>query len=117
MDSLVKVWNNYKNLSIANLTALLITCQILDGILTYIGVSNLGTSREGNPMLRSLMEIFGPGQTLFVAKLTAILLLYLIRDLYEHSPKNVTFVAPLLHLVLVVYVVVALIPWAIVLFL
>jgi len=45
--------------------------QALDGALTYVGVSTLGRSVEGNPLLFWLMGTAGQGPALALAKLSA----------------------------------------------
>jgi hypothetical protein len=45
--------------------------QALDGALTYVGVSTLGRSVEGNPLLFWLMGTAGHGPALALAKLGA----------------------------------------------
>ena len=45
--------------------------QALDGALTYVGVSTLGSSVEGNPLLLWLMGTAGQGPALALAKLSA----------------------------------------------
>ncbi len=52
--------------------------QILDGLMTGLGVSLFGTAAEGNPLLRCLMENCGVAPTLYTAKTMAILCVYLI---------------------------------------
>jgi len=105
------------NVPLENLIALLVVCQILDFILTYLGVSQFGISREGNPLLRSLMYQYNPVSVLFVVKCLAIMLLYFIRDAYGKSKKDLQFIIPCLHVILIVYTVGAIIPWTIVLLL
>ena len=45
--------------------------QALDGALTYIGVATVGRVVEGNPLVASLMTVFGLGLGLTGAKLFA----------------------------------------------
>ncbi len=45
--------------------------QVLDGVLTYIGVSTYGLRMEGNPLIGWLMAAMGQGPALAAAKLTA----------------------------------------------
>lgn len=53
---------------------LCILLQLLDGFLTYVGVSAspLGLDAEGNPIIRSAMESLGPGTALLIVKSLAI---------------------------------------------
>ena len=45
--------------------------QVLDGVLTYLGVRLMGSSAEGNPLLAWLMNMFGEGPALAGAKVMA----------------------------------------------
>ena len=81
--------------------------QILDGILTYVGVSIFGIAAEGNPILAYLMSSYGQAFALATAKLVAGLCgvaLYLLA------------VDRLLAALTLVYVAAAIIPWTLVLF-
>jgi hypothetical protein len=86
--------------------AFLIT-QILDGILTYIGVSAFGIAAEGNPILAWMMATYGEVIALAGAKIIAALCgvaLYVLA------------VDRLLAALTLVYVGVAIVPWTLVLF-
>jgi hypothetical protein len=45
--------------------------QALDGALTYVGLATIGSVVEGNPIVASLMTMFGLGLGLTSAKLFA----------------------------------------------
>jgi hypothetical protein len=45
-----------------------VVAQVLDGLLTYWGVSRFGIDLEMNALLASTMHEIGPGATLLVAK-------------------------------------------------
>ena len=45
--------------------------QLLDGILTYIGLSTYGPHMEGNPVIAWLISMMGEGPALATAKLAA----------------------------------------------
>lgn len=45
--------------------------QALDGVLTYVGLASVGHVTEGNPLVASLMSLFGIGPGLLSAKLGA----------------------------------------------
>ncbi|MEX2272306.1 MAG: DUF5658 family protein [Vicinamibacterales bacterium] len=80
--------------------------QILDGILTYVGVSIFGVAAEGNPILAWLMASYGEIIALTGAKLVAALCgvaLYLLA------------VDRLLAVLTLVYIGAALVPWTLVL--
>lgn len=80
--------------------------QILDGVLTYVGISVFGVAAEGNPILAWLMSSYGEVIALTGAKIVAALCgaaLYLLA------------VDRLLAVLTLVYIGAALIPWAVVL--
>ena len=81
--------------------------QILDGILTYAGVSAFGIAAEGNPILAYFMSSYGEAIALFGAKVVAALCgvaLYMLA------------VDRLLAILTMIYVGAAIIPWTLVLF-
>jgi hypothetical protein len=51
--------------------AAFLVAQVLDGVLTYIGVQMFGRGMEANPLLSTLMYMIGPGPTLAGAKIVA----------------------------------------------
>jgi hypothetical protein len=80
--------------------------QVLDGILTYIGVSVFGVAAEGNPILAWLMTSYGEVIALAGAKIVAALCgvaLYILA------------VDRLLAVLTLVYIGAALVPWTLVL--
>lgn len=91
----------------ATLGLLLIICQCLDGLLTYIGLRILGVQMEGNSFLRELMHAYGMLPALFVAKFTALLLVGVLM-FYAHKRK---WIRPIILLLSVVYLSLAVIPW------
>lgn len=88
----------------------LATCQILDGVLTYIGLSLFGIHMEGNDFLRKLMAFYGMAPALFVVKLVA-LLIAIILALQSHRRK---WMRPVLVGVVAFYLALAVIPWTII---
>ena len=50
---------------------LFLLAQVLDGTLTYIGITVFGPEMEGNPLIGWLMATFGEGPGLATAKVTA----------------------------------------------
>jgi uncharacterized membrane protein len=50
---------------------LFLLAQAADGVMTYVGVTTLGVHIEANPLLASLMVMFGQGTTVAGAKLVA----------------------------------------------
>ncbi len=91
--------------NIAILTLLL--AQVLDGSLTYLGVSAFGRTIEANPLLNWLMATVGNGAALTGAKLLAGLCAVVL-----HLQAAHTVVAALA----VVYVSAAVVPWMSLLF-
>lgn len=94
------------------LGAILITLQIMDGLLTATGVHTYGVSVEGNPLLRQSMEIFGTIPALIVTKLICVCLV--IGLCFQAA--RVRWVSMALHGVAALYAVCAVIPWSIILF-
>jgi uncharacterized membrane protein len=45
--------------------------QLLDGILTYVGISTYGPGMEGNPLIAWLISSVGEGPALAIAKIAA----------------------------------------------
>jgi hypothetical protein len=82
--------------------------QVLDGALTYLGVTMYGAHMEGNPIIVWLMGRIGEGPGLATAKVTASFLGILLHLSDVH--KAVALLA-------VFYVAVAIVPWTIILFL
>jgi len=97
--------------SLDTIIALLVVCQILDGVLTYIGVSEFGTWREGNPLLKYLMDIYSPGIVLLLVKFVAIIMLYTIKLVYDSTVRSMLFIVPCLYIILFIYVFRAILPW------
>lgn len=53
--------------------------QIVDGILTYVGVVRFGTTDvEGNPIVKYCMNQLGAGEALILIKTLAILVVLLL---------------------------------------
>jgi uncharacterized membrane protein len=50
---------------------LFLTAQALDGVLTYVGVNQLGARMEANPLLAWMIGTLGCGVALACAKLVA----------------------------------------------
>lgn len=85
----------------------LITCQVLDGILTYLGLTFMGVQMEGNSFLRELMHAYGMAPTLFAAK-TGAIVLAMVLMLRAHTRK---WLRPIIFLLVVVYLTLAVVPW------
>ncbi len=86
--------------------------QALDGVLTSIGIARFGTSAEGNPLLRLMMEQFGQVPTLAVFKIAAICIVASLALLARHLP----WIKDALHAVSGVYLFAAILPWTYILY-
>ena len=65
-----------KNLKILFISLAIL--QILDGVLTYIAVSNYGYELEGNILIQYLLSFVGAGCGLLLAKTFALTITYLV---------------------------------------
>ncbi len=93
---------------IAWLTVVLVVLQILDGILTYAGMSTFGLRAEGNPLLRSLMSIVGIIPAIAITKASCIaVIMALCAQAHRISwlPVALTFIAG-------IYAAAAIVPWS-----
>ena len=85
----------------------LVSCQFLDGVLTYMGLSIFGITMEGNVILRDLMQLLGLELSLFFVKSLAVVLTICLCRLSKTN-QNITVV--MLALIFM-YLYFALIPW------
>ena len=81
--------------------------QALDGVLTYIGVSTYGPGMEGNPLIAWLMVQMGEGAGLAAAKVTAGAF---------GIALHLSAVHRAVALLTVFYLIVAITPWTMILF-
>lgn len=81
--------------------------QCFDGVFTYIGVITYGVGVEANPLIAALMTTLGEGMALAAAKTLAALLGICLHLRQVHSA-----VAVLAGF----YLVVAILPWMLILF-
>ena len=88
--------------------------QIADGLLTYIGVSRLGSSAEGNPLVRCFIDLFGPFQGILLVKLLGLTAVYIIcvRCIRVDDTK---WLQNFLISMISFYLIFAIIPWVYVL--
>jgi uncharacterized protein DUF5658 len=77
--------------------------QVLDGMFTYLGVTIWGLHIEANPLISSAVEYAGLGRAVVGAKLAAIMFGILLHVRRVHS---------LVALLTAFYLVVAILPWA-----
>lgn len=71
--------------------ALLIILQVLDGLFTFWGIENFGTKVEGNPLVKSLIESWGPEQVLITIKLFAVGIIIFLMS--QKALKPLIFIA------------------------
>jgi uncharacterized membrane protein len=76
--------------------------QAADGVMTYVGVTTLGVRIEANPLLASLMVMFGQGTAVAGAKLVAAGLGISLHLVGVHR---------ILAILTGIYVVGAILPW------
>ena len=92
---------------ILNLSILLIILQLIDAVLTSIGVARYGISAEGNPFLRNLMLEWGCIPTLAAVKSAAILAILLIAS-FAHEIK---WIPRVMEATCALYILAAVAPW------
>lgn len=85
----------------------LATLQIVDGILTGIGVAHLGTEVEGNSFIRMLMEHLGYIPALVLIKTIALMVIAGICAL----SSRVQWLSFAMKTVIFIYLSAAVIPW------
>lgn len=92
---------------IITLGLILATLQVIDGILTGIGVHHYGTGMEGNMLLRGLMTVVGCIPALMLVKGGAIALIAMLC----RQATKMSWLKPAFYGVIALYVVGAVIPW------
>jgi uncharacterized membrane protein len=86
---------------------LFLLAQMLDGVLTYVGVSVYGLHMEGNPLIGWMMANMGHGPALATAKVTAG---------FFGIALHLSAVHKAVALLTAFYLAVAIVPWLAVLF-
>ena len=81
--------------------------QCFDGVFTYVGVLSFGVSIEANPLIAAMMSTFGHGVALAAAKSMAAALGICLHLRQVHSAVAV---------LAAFYIIVAIVPWAMILF-
>lgn len=84
-----------------------LTTQAADGVFTYVGISTIGPSVEGNPMVSTLMAALGQGVGLALVKLVASSLGVVL---------HVTGVHRVVAVLTGLYLAAAIVPWTALLF-
>ena len=92
---------------------ILITLQILDGLLTGIGVSKFGAYAEANILIRTLILQWGPIAALVIVKSLAIAIVLILC----HLASKINWVTSALKGVIALYLCAAIIPWTAILIL
>jgi hypothetical protein len=82
--------------------------QVLDGALTYVGITVFGPEMEGNPLLGWLMLTLGEGPALAGAKVVAGICGIVLHLIAVHR---------VVAILTAVYVAAAILPWTIILYL
>ena len=85
-----------------------ITVQFLDGLLTYLGIQMFGPPVEANPLVYWYVDAFGAAQGLLFMKLLAVACATILHHMSRHRT---------LAVLTVLYLTVAVMPWAAVLML
>lgn len=93
------------------LGGILIALQILDGILTGLGMHHFGVDMEGNFFLRTLMENIGFIPALFVVKSVAV---GVVASLCMYAWK-ISWLKMALRGIIFFYLSFAVVPWALIL--
>jgi hypothetical protein len=85
----------------------LIVLQLLDGFLTFWGLSIFGVEMEGNVLLRDLAILYGAAPALFFVKLVAIGFVIFL-TFFAHRRR---WIRPVIVALVVLYLTLAVIPW------
>ncbi len=103
---------HFRKVEMWTLASAMIILQVLDGFLTFFGVSTFGIEFEGNPLLRFLMEHWGAAFSLFVMKSLAIIAVIFMyfSEIKENLVKNG------LWSLTAFYLICAIMPWSLILF-
>ena len=97
--------------TIIKLGAILILLQVLDGVLTGIGMNIHGTAAEGNIFLRMLMEQWGYIPAIVTVKTFAIGVVCVLCML----SSMVAWIKHAMRVIIGIYLLAAVIPWAMIL--
>ncbi|MBX7144418.1 MAG: DUF5658 family protein [Oligoflexia bacterium] len=103
--------------SVSNITTevlllglILAALQVMDGVLTAVGVIHLGVHVEGNVIIRTLMEQIGAIPALLIIKGVALAVIVGICGMAAH----VKWLTLAMRAIIVIYVGAAVIPWSVV---
>jgi len=101
-----------KQTTVAILATTLCLFQVLDGLMTSIGVARFGVEVEGNPLIRTLMIEFGSDMALGVVKFLSILIVIAL----AYFAPRVSWIKGAMGAVTGFYLFAAIIPWTYILF-
>ena len=104
---LYKRWNEPRSRFGDLMVVTFMVMQCLDGVLTYMGVRIWGPAIEANPLITGLMASFGHGPGLVTAKAVAVVLGIALHLRGVHGA---------IALLSGFYLLVAVLPWAAILF-
>jgi len=90
--------------TLAILVTLNLALQLFDGVATYVGWAQHG---EMNPILAAGFAHFGAGPTLFVAKLIAIMFVFVVAATPRRSLATIG-----LAITFTAYTALSFVPWA-----
>jgi Domain of unknown function (DUF5658) len=102
----------YPSREILLLALTLMLLQIADGVLTAVGVIHLGINMEANPILRSLMQSYGPAVALMTVKSMAVGVIAILATL----SASVSWLAMAFRGLVLLYTIFAIMPWSIILY-
>ena len=88
-----------------------VSLQIVDGMLTSIGMTRFGIHGEGNPFLRGLMSNYTPDHVLLVVKSIAVLIILAL----SYIARKISWIKDLIGTLSCIYLFAAIIPWVYVL--
>ena len=110
IGELVELFSQDKSLMI---TAFALSfLQIGDGLLTAIGVTFLGVHMEGNILIRSLMEVWGPIPALVLLKTAALAIIFTLCLV----SSRVRWVRAAMQVMSCIYLFIAVLPWTYILY-
>ena len=90
---------------------LLASLQVIDGVLTAIGVSHWGTGAEANLLIRALMDLIGHVNALIFVKSFAVIVVFSLMLL----SSKVQWIGFALKALILVYLSAAVVPWTVLL--
>jgi|GEM_PF-1131076 len=95
------------------LGVLLAALQVMDGVLTYLGVSHFGLGAEANGFVRYAMHQLGPQSALILLKSVALVVVVVLC----HLARSVSWLRFAMKTIIAVYIIAAIIPWTTILLL